>query len=221
MILLTGFSPYGERSENPSLSAVKAVESRGTVAGHPVRAVGLPVAIDGLTARVQALLDEHAPDVMISVGLWPGESCVRLEKCGVNHADFEIPDNDGTVLRDTPLIPGGPDALFTDAPLGRIREALLANGVPARMSLSAGSYLCNALVYTALNLIRNQGLATRFLFVHIPYAPGQVAELIARNPELGLELHQRGDLASMSQELVTSALAIIADVMAREPKTHD
>lgn len=221
MILFTGFSPYGERSENPSMAAAQAMEAHPALADHTVRASGMPVAIEGLTDRVQDLLNRHSPDLIISVGLWPGETCLRLEKCGLNYANFEIPDNDDALLSDTQLISNQPDALFSNAPILGIQKALLENGIPARISLSAGSYLCNALAYTALNLIREQDLATRFLFVHIPYSPRQVAELINQNSELGLELHQRGDLASMSLEMVTSALGIIANVMAKELTIND
>jgi pyroglutamyl-peptidase len=113
-----------------------------------------------------------------------------------------------------PLAADGPAALFSPAPLAQLQALLLAEGIPARLSLSAGAYLCNALSYTALRRIRERGLPTQFLFVHIPYTPAQVAAILGGEPAAGMELHQRADLASMDIALVIRALRLIGSAMA-------
>ena len=200
--LLTGFEPYGGHAVNPSQELVKRLDGE-EIAGHRVAGRVLPVAMGQLRACVADLLAETAPAVVVSLGLAAGEPTIRLERIGLNLADFEIADNDGTVCRDDTIVPGGPAALPATLPLRAVETALLRAGIPARLSTSAGTYLCNATLYTFLDSeAARRGVPCGF--VHLPYLPEQVAGL--------LESRQRGDLASMSLATMLEAVRIILAV---------
>ena len=148
----------------------------------------LPVDFRGLQQRVRALLTEIDPIAVLNLGLWPGEATIRLERVALNLADFEIPDNAGELVQDVPL--------DTEAP----------SAIPARLSNTAGTFLCNATMYTFLRQTTDVPCG----FVHLPYLPQQVASLLARAKEhRTLEQHQRADYASMSLPTMLEAVRII------------
>ncbi len=147
-MLLTGFEGYGGRSLNPSEQVVKRLA--GTeIAGLRVVGHTLPVNYRELGPRITQLIEELRPRAVICLGLWPGSPLLRLERIAVNIADFEIPDNVGLMTRG-PVVEGGPEACRTTLPIHAIQERLLAAGIPVRLSASAGTFLCNALMYHAL-----------------------------------------------------------------------
>ena len=203
--LVTGFEGYGGRGLNPSGEVVKRLEGSEI---HAVRIVGriLPVSLRLLRQRVTEILKELNPVLVLSLGLWPGETTIRLERTAVNLADFEIPDNEGAYLRDTAVEVGAPYAAPSRLPLREIERALLESGIPARVSDSAGTFLCNATMYSFLQARSDIPCG----FVHVPYLPEQVADLLTQTREARtLELHQRADLASMHITTMVDAVRII------------
>ena len=204
-VLVTGFEPYGGGHINPSLELVRNLD--GTeVASVPVMGRTLPVDFRGLQQRVRALLTEIDPIAVLNLGLWPGEATIRLERVALNLADFEIPDNAGELVQDVPLDTEAPSAIPARLPLRAIERALLEAGIPARLSNTAGTFLCNATMYTFLRQTTDVPCG----FVHLPYLPQQVASLLARAKEhRTLEQHQRADYASMSLPTMLEAVRII------------
>ena len=207
-VLVTGFEPYGGGRINPSLEVVRTLD--GTeVASVAVVGRALPVDFRGLQQRVHALLTEIDPIAVLNLGLWPGEATIRLERVALNLADFEIPDNAGELVHDMPLDREAPAAIPSRLPLRAIERALLEAGIPARLSNTAGTFLCNATMYTFLR----QTVGVPCGFVHLPYLPEQVASLLARAKEQRtLEQHQRADYASMSLPTMLEAVRIILAV---------
>jgi pyroglutamyl-peptidase len=125
---------------------------------------------------------------------------LRLERVAVNIADFEIPDNIGLMTRG-PVVEGGAAAYPSTLPIHAIQDRLLAAGIPAQLSGSAGTFLCNALMYQALRHCAEHTLAGPCGFIHLPYLPEQVCALVQQLHEgAKVELHQRADLASMALE---------------------
>ncbi len=208
--LVTGFEPYGGRAINPSAEIVRRLDG-AEVAGVPVVGRLLPVSFATLRQRARDLLSQFDPVLILSLGLWPGEPAVRLERVALNLAHFEIPDNDGALVANAPVEPGGPLALPSRLPLDAILQALLDAGIPARLSSSAGNFLCNATMYTFLRESQRPGTCVPCGFVHLPYLPEQVADLLRQlRDSHAVELHQRADLSSMSLETMLRAARIIA-----------
>jgi pyroglutamyl-peptidase len=220
VVLITGFEPYGGRGRNPAAEIAKTLDGR-TIDGHRLIGRTLPVSYRGLADRLAALIEEHNPVVVISLGLWPGEPTIRLERFGLNLADFEIADNEGATLVDEAIVADGAAARFASLPLRAIEQALLAGGIPARLSSTAGTFLCNATLYSLMRIIEQRPAATVGGFIHLPYMPEQVAAMLGETRrEARLELHQRSDLASMELSVQTRAVSIaIATTLAEIGRT--
>ena len=205
-VLVTGFEPYAGRGENPAATVTTALDGR-EVLGVPVVGRRLPVSFGKLSDVARLLLEELRPSIVICLGLWPGEPMIRLERLAVNIADFEIPDNEGILVADSELERGGAVALSATLPLRWIETSLLKEGIPVRISSTAGTFLCNCCLYSFLTAIAARKDNTLCGFIHLPYLPAQVAEFLQQlRDERQLELHQRADLASM--ELRTSIRAV-------------
>jgi pyroglutamyl-peptidase len=213
--LVTGFEPYGGRGINPAAELARAIDG-AKVGAVQVAGACLPVSLEAAPLRLTALIEEHAPDIVLCLGLWPGEPMIRLERIALNRADFEIPDETGRLAHDLPLDPDGPDGLSATLPLHAILQALWAQGIPARLSGTAGTYLCNATMYALLNHARRRRPGLIGGFMHVPYLPAQVAMLLQELQQAEkLELHQRADLASMLKA-VRIALVTCATARVRE-----
>ncbi|CAM3389153.1 pyroglutamyl-peptidase I [Occultella aeris] len=169
-VLLTGFEPFDGATRNPSIEAVRAVERDWDRAERLV-AAELPVAYERMGADLDALLGEHQPDVVIGVGLAPGRDRVSLERLAVNLCDARIPDNDGAQPAEAPVLVGQPTALFTSLPVKATRALLAEAGVEAELSMTAGTFVCNAMFFRATAWA---GLAQgrRAGFVHVPMPDG-------------------------------------------------
>jgi pyroglutamyl-peptidase len=210
--LVTGFEPYGGRGRNPA-GEIAARLDGSEVGGIRVVGRNLPVAFAALDEAVAATLAEVEPALVIGLGLCPGEPAIRLERVAINLADFDIPDNDGAVLIDRPLDAAGAAARLATLPLRRVQEALLQAGIPARLSNSAGTYLCNKALYRFLGAIEASGGGVPCGFIHLPYMPGQVAGMIAEaQADRSIERNRRPDVPSMGLELMVEAVRIALEV---------
>jgi pyroglutamyl-peptidase len=212
--LVTGFEPYGGRGINPAAEIARALH--GTRVG-PLHVTGacLPVSLDEAPKRLIDLIGEVEPHITLCLGLWPGEPVIRLERIALNRADFEIPDLDGRLAQNECLDPSGPDGLCATLPLHDTIEALLRQGIPARLSGTAGTYLCNATMYQMLSHARSSRPGMLGGFMHVPYLPSQVAALLEDlRDSKSLEMHQRADLASMALDTMLEAVRTTLTVSA-------
>jgi pyroglutamyl-peptidase len=174
MILVTGFEPFGGHPSNPSEEIAKAVDGR-VVGGLPVRVAILPVHHVEAAREARRLLHEHDPLAVLHVGLAAGRARIALERVAVNVMDYELADNVGYQASGEPCVPGGPAAYLATLPLPEILEALTRDGLPAYLSNTAGTYLCNQTLYATLHAIgadRRRALAG---FMHVPLTPAMVA----------------------------------------------
>jgi len=205
-MLLTGFEGYGGRSDNPSAMVAESLAG-SVVAGEKIVADVLPVTMHDIRRNIETLIDRHQPRLIVCLGLAPGEPMIRLEKLAVNQADFQICDNNGDINRG-PLIEGGPAAFEVTLPVHDIFDELLVAGFPARVSYTAGTFLCNAVSYHALHYCAMHHQQTVAGFIYLPYLPSQVRDVIARTQGgKSIELEQRSDLASMAFEVQRDAIA--------------
>lgn len=207
MILVTGFQSYGGRSVNPSQAVAEALDG-ASVGGTAVHGRTLPVDFRAMVQQMPALIDDIAPRLILSLGLWPGEPMVRIERVAANWALFELPDNTGH-RQNGAVIAGAPDGYLTTLPADRMQAAVRRAGIPCRQSGSAGSYLCNATAYVTLHHCAAHHPGTLAGFVHLPYLSQQVAQMLDQVADDGtLEMHQRADLASMSLEVMVRAVTV-------------
>jgi pyroglutamyl-peptidase len=190
VILVTGFEPYAEHQGNPSMDTAKALDGR-RMAGATVRSAILPVHHAEAARRVAALLDEHDPRAVLHLGLAPGRSRIALERVAVNVMDYPVTDAAGYLACDEPCLPGGPAAYFSTLPLAPILAALRAEGIPAYVSNTAGTYLCNQTLYTTLHRLATTRRSTVAGFVHLPLSPAMVAGSGQDLPSLDVSLAVR------------------------------
>ncbi|WP_407317933.1 pyroglutamyl-peptidase I [Isoptericola halotolerans] len=169
-VLVTGFEPFDGATANESWEAVRCLEDRWTAAGHAEELVAarLPVTFAGAPARLRELLGEHAPQVVVCVGLAAGSGALRLERVAVNVADARIPDNAGRSPVDEPVVDGGPVAYLSSLPLKAALASVRATGIPAAVSNTAGTYVCNATFYALAHALAASH--ARAGFVHVPAA---------------------------------------------------
>jgi pyroglutamyl-peptidase len=212
--LITGFEPYGGRAVNPSGRLAMALDG-AEIGGLRVVGRTLPVVLAGLAERLERHLAEIRPALVIALGLWPGEPMLRLERVAVNLADFAIADNAGARLEDAAVASAGATALAATLPLRAIERALLDDDIPVRLSTSAGTYLCNATLYTLLSLIQRRGAPVPCGFIHLPNLPEQVADLLKQGRAGEIDVHQRADLASMDFAVMERGLRLALHVAAQ------
>lgn len=174
-ILLTGFDAFDGETVNPSWEAVRALHGR-RVGGHLVVARQLPTEFAASLRQLKAAMRELKPAIVLGVGQAGGRAQLSLERVAINLQDARIPDNAGTQPIDEPVITGGPAAYFSTLPLKVMLAALQAADLPAEISHSAGTYVCNHIAYAMLHLAAKRR-GVRAGFIHIPYLPAQAARL--------------------------------------------
>jgi len=165
-VLCTGFEPFGGSDRNPSSEAVLALPDR--LCGCPLVRRVLPVDWEEAPRLLRQWIGELQPRLVLCVGLAGGSDRIRLERIGINLRGA-IADNKGVLRPESPLEPGGPDGRFSTVDAAAALAALEREGIPASDSFSAGTYLCNAVLYTALGAVAP---GTPAGFIHLPALPG-------------------------------------------------
>jgi pyroglutamyl-peptidase len=174
-ILLTGFEPFGKSTVNPSQKLMEALPDKTLNNVKLLKAV-LPVDHQDAPEILLELRSLHHPDAVLLFGLASGRSKIAIERIAVNLLDFQIPDNTGTTLMDQPVIKNAPAAYFSTLPIRAMLSSLKNNGIPAELSLSAGTYLCNQVFFTLMHDIAHHPPAIPAGFIHLPALPEQAAE---------------------------------------------
>ena len=170
-ILLTGYNPYANAPEfNPT--GVLARELNGRRVGR-VRIVGaqIPVAVEDAAPRFRRLLSRVEPDAALAMGVAPGRPALSVERVALNILDFSIPDDRGRRYLDRPIRKGGPAAYLSTLPIRGILASLRKEKIPAELSNTAGTYLCNFAMYTLLDAFAVRGDPGPAGFIHVPQVP--------------------------------------------------
>jgi len=189
-ILVTGFEPFGAHSVNPTEGLAKAVDGR-RVGDFTVLSVVLPVHHADAAARLGPLLAESNPEAVLHLGLAGGRARIALERVAINVMDYEVPDNAGYRASGEPCVPGGPTAYSSTLPLPAMLKALVDEGIPAYMSKTAGTFLCNQTLYWTLHAVRDTPRPPRVGFVHFPLLPAMVAAAGLEQPSMDFPLMLR------------------------------
>ena len=189
-LLLTGFEPFDGDSVNPSGEVAKQLDGR-VIGDAVVRSVILPVQHEAARARVAPLLDAPELAAVVHLGLAGGRARVSLERVAVNVMDYSRPDAHGQVLSGVACVEDGPAAYFSTLPLRAMLAAVTAEGIPAAISNTAGTYLCNDISYTTLHALARRGLAIPTGFIHLPFLPSMVSAHALEEPSMDLPLMVR------------------------------
>jgi pyroglutamyl-peptidase len=201
-VLVTGFAPFGGEGVNPSWQVVEGLPA--TVEGARIAKCLVPTEFRRAIAAVAEAMEEHHPDIVLCLGQAGGRFRISVERIGINIDDAAIADNAGAQPIDEPIAQPGPAAYFATVPVKAMVEAMLAAGVPAEVSNSAGTFVCNHLLYGVLHYIAAQGLATRAGFIHVPYAEGQVLDKPG-TPAMAVETMARGVAAAIRAAVVNKS----------------
>ena len=155
-ILVTGFGPFGGETVNPAFEAVRLLPD--TIAGLQLVKLELPTVFGAAGERLLAKIEAVQPAAILCVGQAGGRAAITPEKVAINYMDGRIPDNAGRQPQDEPIRPDGLDAYFTTLPVRRMAERIRAAGIPAAVSYTAGTYVCNYLMYTLLDWAAEHGM---------------------------------------------------------------
>lgn len=190
IVLVTGFDPFGGEKLNPSIEAVRRLPDE--ICGAKIIKLEIPTSRKRAMLCVEKAILREDPDVILSVGQAGGRAAITVERIGINVDDFRIPDNDGDQPVDEPIDAVGPDAYLVNLPIKAMVERIKKKEIPAAVSNTAGTFVCNHVIYATRHLIETTYPGKRSGFVHIPYLPEQVVD--------------KGDLPCMELEMIIDGL---------------
>lgn len=181
-ILVTGFSPFGGETINPAYEAVKLLPD--SIENARIIKAELPTVFRKGAETLRELISKYNPAIVICVGQAGGRSAIAIERVAVNLQDAGSPDNEGTCPEDESIISEGRDAYFSNLPTRAIVQALKEVSIPAVLSYTAGTYVCNDVMYHLLHWIEQSYPDMRGGFIHVPYDPAQAAKSAAPEPSM-------------------------------------
>lgn len=179
-ILVTGFTPFGGEQVNPAWEAVKRLPDRIDVA--EIIKVEVPTVFGKAFQVAERYIRAYQPDGVICVGQAGGRTGITPEKVAINYRNARIPDNEGNQPVDCPVYPDGPAAYISTLPVREMVQRLEEAEIPAGVSYSAGTFVCNDLMYSVLHLAATKFPSMRAGFIHVPYAEEQLGHLSAGTP---------------------------------------
>ncbi|MFD0737948.1 pyroglutamyl-peptidase I [Lysobacter koreensis] len=171
-VLLAGFEPFGGETSNPSWDAVRALHGE-RIASHRVATCCLPCEFGTSLVALRQAIAELQPALVLCVGQAGGRAQLSLERVAINIDDARIADNAGARPIDEPIAADGPAAYFSDLPIKAMLADLRAAGIPAEVSQTAGTYVCNHVFYGLMHALHRSGV--RGGFIHVPFSPAQAA----------------------------------------------
>lgn len=200
-VLMTGFDAFEGERVNPALETVKILNGYQEKGVHIV-AVEIPTVFRASIKKLEEAIKEENPDVVICVGQAGGQTHITPERVAINVDDARIPDNEGNQPIDEAIVKNGPVAYWSTLPIKRIVKNLRESGIPAEVSNSAGTFVCNHLFYGLMHYLQGNAPDVRGGFIHIPYLPVQTVNKHA---------------PSMALETIVEGLKIAAITAALEP----
>lgn len=173
-ILVTGFDPFGGEPINPAIESVKRLPDN--IAGAEIIKLEIPTVRKKSLEKIEEAINEHNPDVILSIGQAGGRFDISIERVGINLDDFRIPDNEGNQTIDEPISPDGENAYLVKLPVKAMVQNVQKNNIPASVSYTAGTFVCNHVLYGVLYLIEKKYKGKKSGFIHIPFLPEQVVD---------------------------------------------
>ena len=173
-ILVTGFDPFGGEPINPAIESVKRLPDN--IAGAEIIKLEIPTVRKKSLEKIEKAINEHNPDIILSIGQAGGRFDISIERVGINLDDFRIPDNEGNQIIDEPVFPDGENSYFVKLPVKAMVQNVQKNNIPASVSYTAGTFVCNHVLYGVLYLIEKKYKGKKSGFIHIPFLPQQVVD---------------------------------------------
>jgi pyroglutamyl-peptidase len=189
-ILVTGFDPFGGETVNPAWESVKEL---GKIESdlYKVELRQIPTVFEKSIEHLYAAIEETNPDIVLCIGQAGGRGDIAVERVAININDARIPDNEGNQPIDTAIRENGPTGYWSTLPIKAIVHELKQQGIPASISQTAGTYVCNHLFYGLMHYLAEKKVSVRGGFIHIPYLPEQAARQ-AGQPSMALETIVKG-----------------------------
>lgn len=188
-ILVSGFDPFGGEKINPAIESVKLLPDE--IKGAKIIKVEIPTVARKSLKKLEEVIEIEKPDVVLSVGQAGGRTDISVERVGINMDDFRIKDNEGNQPIDEKIAKDGPDAYLVTIPIKAMVQKMIENKIPASVSNTAGTFVCNHVCYGMAHLASTKYPNMRTGFVHIPFLPEQVVD--KRNmPSMPLEMIAKG-----------------------------
>jgi len=197
--LLTGFAPFGGERTNPSWEVASWLDGK-EIGGATIHTLELPVNCKRAAKMITDTITRAKPAAVLGLGQAGGRSSLSIERIAVNLADEHASRESGGGANAKPVVANGPDAYFARLPLAPMLQALGRAAIPAAMSLSAGIYVCNTVMYATLHALRQRPQVPAG-FIHLPYTTAQAA--------------RHDGAPSMSVDLMTAGIEIALGVIAR------
>ena len=199
-ILLTAFEPFGGETLNPALETMKRVRAPE---GVELIRLEVPTGFRLSSETVLPAIEKTKPDAIVCLGQAGGRSAITPERVAINIDDASISDNYGEKPCDRVIEPDGENAYFSTLPVKEIAYALKAAGIRSEVSNTAGTFVCNHLMYCVLHYVSENGLNIPAGFIHVPFIPEQTAGKTPAPPSMPLETIAEG---------IGLALQVISDV---------
>lgn len=212
-ILVTGFDPFGGESVNPAFEAIKLLPD--VIAGAEIIKLEIPTVFSKSGPAVEEGIKKHNPDIVINVGQAGGRSCVTVEQVAINLAEARIPDNAGEQPYDEPLQADGPVGYFATIPVKAIVKNVRDHGIPCHISYTAGTYVCNCVMYNVLHMAATKYPHIRAGFIHVPFAMEQVVDKAN-----GIACMALTDIAKSLEYAIEATVVNETDVKSAEGETH-
>lgn len=171
-ILVTGFDPFGEDKINPAIESVKKLPDE--IKGVKIIKLEIPTVYMKSLEKIDEAIKEYNPDVILSIGQAGGRPDITVERVGINVDDYRIKDNEGNQPIDTKIYDDGENAYFSNLPIKAIVENIRKNNIPASISNTAGTFVCNHVLYGVQYLLDKKYPNKKSGFIHIPFLPEQV-----------------------------------------------
>ena len=208
VVLVTGFEPFGGETTNPSWQVAEMLP--GSVAGFSVAKLRVPCEFRRAIEVVAQAIERHEPALVVCLGQAGGRSRIGVERVAINVDDARAPDNAGRQPVDEPIAVGGPPAYFATLPVKAMVAGMRAAGVPVELSNTAGTYVCNHLMYGVLHFLAGSGRSARAGFLHLPYSEAQVLD------KAGLAAMSLATMARGIEAAIAAAVAHASDILVSE-----
>lgn len=202
-VLITGFDPFGGETINPAYEAVKLLPDKMDEIEMIKLEIPTVFGKEGLV--LEEAIEQYHPDVVICVGQAGGRAAITIERVAINLQDARIPDNEGQQPSDQPICADGPAAYFTNLPVKEMVSRIQAQGIPAQVSYTAGTFVCNDVMYRLMHLIATKYPQMLGGFIHVPFLPQQVTGRTDNAPSMPVEMIAEGLRCAV--EYVVSRLA--------------